>query len=164
MKGDGGRGGEEHSRNGWWQRRWPIKPFSPSLPRSNARFTRVPSSYGIVLPGKVSAICRLLVFVYVFVVRPSVTKLDANVSAKGKPSPKGASERGRGRENGASWLSSWYSVSTTGQFFVGVTPPKRRTDARQKFDREGGVLEVGVVGPFAMKKPSSPLKDDLPRR
>ena len=75
-------------------------------------------------------------------------------------------ERASGGGEGKTGLRGFLlgTLSTTGQFFVGVTPPKRRTDARQKFDREGGVLEVGVVGPFAMKKPSSPLKDDLPRR
>ncbi|KAK1126105.1 hypothetical protein K0M31_004746, partial [Melipona bicolor] len=65
--------------------------------------------------------------------------LDANVSAKGKPSPKGASERGWGE--GKRGFVAFFSVLSvqTGQFFVGVTPPKRRTDAGQKFDREGWV-------------------------
>lgn len=77
------------------ERRWPIKP-SPPTPSSSW----LPLSYLRAAKFRPSARWPV-VFVYVFVVRPSVTKLDANVSAKGKPSVNGRKKRG-------AWLSSCF--------------------------------------------------------
>lgn len=80
------------------ERRWPIKPFPSSTP---------PAFLCPIYEAKFRPSARPVVFVCVFVVRPSVTKLDANVSAKGKPSVNGWGRKNRG----------FLLASCTGPFF-----------------------------------------------
>lgn len=68
------------------------------LAREGGRLNHSPPSclpLSYLRAAKFRPSARLVVFVYVFVVRPSVTKLDANVSAKGKPSLNGWGRKNR---------------------------------------------------------------------